>query len=159
MSNSIAKLLTSKNKNQYVLSYELLALVQWLVDQNAQELKNLIKDGIQNGGLKNYINNHVQHEATNQEDNEMSIVDFFSLLEQLLTESLHEDSAETIHKRNLLPEIGHLDLASYDEAILQKSMKEATDKLEKNPAINLQETLFKELLKQLHPKKNSHTVN
>lgn len=138
--------------NQFVISYELLALLQWLVEHDAERLKKIIARAL-NSGLKKDMQ-HVKAyiaDAHTHEDIQHSIVEFFGLLEALLLETINEQAMQDAVEKNLMPAIDQLDSTLCDDATIRSSVERATIKLDKSPQDNPQEVLFKELLKRWKP--------
>ena len=139
-----------KSSDQLVLSYELLQLLEWLMEHEADSLKRIIKRALSKGldkELKRRPESYQSHELQG------NIIDFLELLEILLVESGHETSVDNVVRKNLLPAIDQIDTASFGSGLLESSATIATTKKEKNPQANAQELLFKELLKRWKPKK------
>ncbi|MFI5333302.1 MAG: hypothetical protein ACHQVS_04340 [Candidatus Babeliales bacterium] len=145
--------------NQFVISYELLALLQWLVEHDAERLKKIIARALQNG-LKKDIQNFKVYaaDAQSNEDIQHNIVEFFGLLEALLVETMNEHAMQDAVEKNLMPAIDQLDSTICDDATIRSSVEKATLKLDKSPQDNPQEVLFKEILKRWKPQ-NKKVLN
>lgn len=144
---------------QFVLSYELLCLLRWLVEYDAEKIKKIIAKAMASGLMNevNYIRQHKNEEQTLQEM-QHSIVDFFSLLEVLLHETANEQAVQKAVQKNLMPAIDQIDTAACDDATVRLSVEKATAKIEHNPKENPKELLFKELLKRWKPQ-NKNILN
>lgn len=138
-----------KNSDQLVLSYELLQLLEWLVENEAESIKKIIKRALSKG-LNRKL--HLQ-ERLNSNDLQRSVVDYLELLEVLLFEAHQEVGVDHVIRKNLMPSLNHIDTTSLNNATIQSSVAIAATKKEKNPAEDAQELLFKELLKRWKPKK------
>lgn len=138
--------------NQFVISYELLALLQWLVEHDAERMKKIIARALQNG-LKKDIQNFKAYaaDAQSNDDIQHSIVEFFGLLEALLVETMNEQAMQDAVEKNLMPAIDQLDSTICDDATIRSSVEKATLKLDKSPQADPQEVLFRELLKRWKP--------
>ena len=135
------------NDNQLTVSYELLYLIQWLLDNESSAIKKVIEQALQNG-LKHDLQTAINStELKNTDDVQYSIVDFLSLLETLLHESISEQNMKRIMERKLMPAIDNIDNKECDKATVDFSVEKATSKIESNPEENPQEILFQELLK------------
>lgn len=138
-----------KNSDQLVLSYELLQLLEWLVENEAEPLKKIIKRSLSKG-----LNKKLQRQDNlNSAELQRSVVDFLELLEVLLFESNQEVEVSDVIRKNLMPAIDHIDTSNLTLATIQSSAAIASTKKEKNPSENAEELLFKELLKRWKPKK------
>lgn len=143
--------------DQFVLSYELLQLMEWLVEKDEEGLKNLIKKAISNGldiRLKKEKDNSLV--ASQAQDN---IVNFLTLLEVMLGECTQEHSVEHIMEKAMIPAIDKVDITACDSSTLKSSIEVATSKTENNPKVNVQDVFFKELLKRWKPSKKKRVVN
>jgi hypothetical protein len=150
----------NSHNSQFVISYELLALLQWLVEHDAERLKKIIARAL-GSGLKKDIQNYKAHFSADNHTNEdiqHSIVEFFGLLEALLLETMNEHAMQDAVEKNLMPAIDQLDSTICDDATIRTSVEKATTKLNKSPHDNPQEVLFKELLKRWKPQ-NKKVLN
>lgn len=139
------------NPNQFVISYELLALLRWLAEHDGEKLKKIVAKAM-NSGLQEEIQAMKNlADAQLSEDIQQSIVEFFGLLETLLFETSHEQTLQTAAEKKLMPAIDHIDAAVCDNATLRFSIEKAAVKSTKNPDENPQEILFKEILKNWKP--------
>ncbi len=146
--------------DQFVLSYEMLCLLHWLVEHDADNLKQIIAKAL-SAGLKNKLHKLNTSSSGNLvmiDDIQQSIVDFFALLEALLLESINERVTQKAREENLIPAIDQIDSTLCDTATVRSSLEQATNTIEHNPDMNAKEQLFKELLKQWKPR-NKTMVN
>jgi NurA-like 5'-3' nuclease len=141
-------------QNQFVVSYELLSLLKWLVEHDAHKLKKIISKAL-TSGLKKEIRTMDKLSKEDTEDIHHSIVEFLGLLEVLLHECITEDLAKQAVEKQLIPAIDHIDSTLCDDATVQSSVQKATVKSENNPELNPKELLFEELLKQWKPAKKT----
>jgi hypothetical protein len=139
--------------NQFVISYELLHLLQWIVEHGSHELKQLVGKALA-AGLRERMH-HADADMHIAEEMQDSIVDFFSLLEGLLIETVNEQAMLKAHEKNLMPALEHIDSTVCDTATVRSSLEKATTKMTKNPNANAQQLLFEELLKRWKPNKKA----
>ena len=143
------------NNNQLTISYELLYLMQWLLENEPERLKKIIVQALHKG-LKEEIQEASKNKnLTTNEDLHYSVVDFLSLLENLLQEAINEQTLKKLTEKNLLPALTQIDNTVCDTTTIQSSMEKASSRLENHPEKNPQEVLFKELLKCWKPNKKS----
>lgn len=142
--------------NQFVISYELLHLLEWIVEHGSQELKQLVGKALA-AGLRERMH-HADSEVHVAEEMQDSIVDFFGLLEELMIETINERAILKAHEKNLMPALDHIDSTVCDTATVRSSLEKATTKMSKNPNANAQQLLFEELLKRWKPNKKA-TMN
>lgn len=146
------KKMLPQDNSQFVLSFELLCLLRWLVECEGDKFKKLINKAMQSG-LKEelrYIQKAHVDEAL-MEDVQHSIVEFFGMLEALIADAINEQAIQTALEKNLMPTIDQIDSNVCDDATLRSSLEKATSKIEMNPKENPKEVLFKELLKRWKP--------
>ncbi|HLJ31541.1 MAG TPA: hypothetical protein VKU36_03840 [Candidatus Babeliales bacterium] len=151
-------LFSHDSTTQFALSYELLHLLRWLGEHDTEKLKKIISKAVTHG-----LHDNIQ-KATSLanprvlEEMHHGIVDFFDLLDSLLSDAINTHVEQKAREKNLLPTIDHLDSSLLDSEMLRCSVEKATKKLDTNPHINPKEQLCKELLKQWKPvnKENIH---
>lgn len=139
---------------QFVLSYELLCLLRWLTEHDAEKLKKIIAKAISCEELREEMKRVDKSDTMEQTHNaHYNIVDFLSLLESLLLESMSEQLDKKARQKNLMPAIEQIDSSVCDNEVVRFSLEKATAQMEFNPKINPKEQLFKELLKRWKPDK------
>jgi hypothetical protein len=138
-----------KNSDQLVLSYELLQLLEWLIENEAESLKKIVKRALSKGLSKKLKSRELPNASAIQGN----VIDFLELLEILLFESNHEVNVSDVIRKNLMPAIDHIDISNFSSATVESSAAIASTKKERNPSEDAQELLFKELLKRWKPKK------
>lgn len=139
----------SKESNgQFVLSYELLCLFRWLVEYHADDLKPIIAKALTNG-LKDELDMMDKAEQLPAiEDVQFSIVDFFSLLENLLLDGIDESVEQQAQQQDLMPAIDKIDTTVCDNETVRFSLERVTSLLKDNPSTNMKRALFEEILKR-----------
>ena len=140
---------------QFVLSYELISLLTWLMEHDAHKLKALVTKALASG-----LKDRIQKEDTlgdtaTLEDIQENLIDFFGMMEALLLESLNELAIQKALERDLMPSIDQIDSTVCDDATVRFSVEKATSVLDKNPQENPKDLLFKELLKRWKPRKKN----
>lgn len=141
----------SHNNEQFVLSYELLRLLQWLAQHDGDKLKKIVSKAVANGLHDSMEKIDTINEYYLVEDMQHSIVDFFELIEQYLHEAINEHVSKKAREKKLLPTIDQIDSTFCDDATVRFSVEKATKKNDHNPNISAREQLFKELLKRWKP--------
>lgn len=139
---------------QFVLSYELICLLQWLMDHDAEKLKKIVSSAL-SSGLQKDLQLHKERQDGSLEEIQESIIDFFGMFEALLSESLNELALKKAMEKNLFPTIDQIDSTVCDNATVQFSVEKATSNIERNPEENPKDLLFKELLRRWKPDKKS----
>jgi hypothetical protein len=149
----------SEYNTQFSISYELLCLLRWLIEHDADKLKKIIAKAINSGELQEEMQKiENPNELALNSDVQNSIIDFFGLLEGLLTESINEQVEKRAREKDLMPAIDQIDSAICDDATVRFSLEKATSELAHNPDQNPKEKLFQELLKRWTPH-NKNTMN
>ncbi len=135
---------------QFVLSAELLKLLEWLIDFEQDSLKKLIKRAIQHGFIKQGLRYSAN---SNPEALQQSIIDFFTIIDIILHESINEDDVRQALKHDLIPALNNFDTNPYDSSSVAMSIHKATAKTHKGK--DPKDVLCQELLKRWKPDKQS----
>jgi len=137
--------------SQFALSYELLHLLRWLVLYNPNRLKKIIAKALSQG-LHDEIQNIESINNPNMlQEMHHSMIDFFELLDELLTQAITEHVEQKARENNLLPALDVIDSTICDSETVRLSIEKTTKTIETNPNANAQEQLFKEILKKWKP--------
>lgn len=144
-----------ENDDQFIVSYELLYILQWLMTYEKEAFSQLIHKAFVQGSEASDV--HVtsdQHEEA--EYLQSSVIDFFSFLEQEVETVAQAESMKHIMQKNLLKTLDHIDPNLFDPAIIKASMMATAEKL--NPQRNHQakDYFLKQLLKKWQPKKDKN---
>jgi hypothetical protein len=148
----------SANQGQVLLTYELLFLLQWLIEHESEALKKIIVRALKNGFNDPDFRNHdvVEMHITDPSIHQC-IVDFLGLLDALLIESTSELAAQKNVERTLIPALNQIDSTICNDETVQGSLKKASNQIHHHPEENLQDILLKELLRRWKPDKKSLT--
>lgn len=155
MENNTNSSAMQQNSNQFVLSYELLSLLQWMVEHDAHILKDLIANALKSGLKQEIQRSDLKNTTQTLEGAQYSVLEFFSLLEALIAETINEHAVQSVLEKNLMPAIDQIDSTACDDATVRRSIEKATAKWELNPQDNPHDILFKELLKRWKPSKKT----
>lgn len=140
--------------DQFAISYEILCLLRWLVDNEPEKLKRMITRAAQRG-LKekmNEIKNFSEKEAL--ADAHENMIEFFSILEAMLEDTMDEETTKTAFAYHLLPALAHIDAQVCGNNLIRESL-EKIDRTRKNDQRQPQEILLQEILKQWKPSKRT----
>jgi hypothetical protein len=143
-----------KSDGQFILSFELLQLIEWLIEHQPEELKKLIHRSLSQGLNNNILKAEEILESYSPEDMQNSVIDFFGLMEVLLLDALNERTHENVHTQ-FIPMVNQIDQSFCDSTVVSSSIEKATTSLEKNSKQDPQAVLYKELLKNWKPKKKA----
>ena len=138
------------NNSQFVLSYELLVLLRWLIDHDDHKLKKIIGNALKSG-LQEELQLLDNSDVSELSELQHSITDFLGVMEALLIETTCERIKEKARQQKLLPSVYRIDTSLCDNTTVRFSLEKATSELSENPNANAKELLFKELLKRWKP--------
>ncbi len=139
------------NNSQFVLSYELLVLLRWLIDHDTDKLKKIIGKALTSGLQEELQLLDNTEDTAELNDLQHSITDFLSTFESLLHETVNEHVKEKARQKKLFPAVDQIDTTLCDNTTVRFSLEKVTSTLANNPDANPEEQLFKELLKRWKP--------
>lgn len=149
-------LLDHSHDNQLELSYELLYLLAWLCQYEVPALKKIITRAVKHGLKHEYFDiDPAIMDAESQNNIQMSIVDFFAVLEGLLMEAISDENINNVTQADLRPMVEKIDTAACDSETVMHTLEKTTAKMANKPESNPQEILMKELLRRWKPQKKS----
>jgi len=149
------------DSDQFVISYELLHLLHWLVQYEPELLKELItKSFLQ--GIEDSLekNKGMYAELSSSEDMHNSIVEFLNFVEMHIAEISNTDSVKQVMHKSMMPVLNRLDTQSVDYETVKSSFLTAVEegKISEDSTAS-QNQFFKELLRQWKPTKKTKVVN
>jgi len=144
-----------ENNDQFIVSYELLYILQWLMTYEKEALAQLIHKAFAQGSqaTANYDNYDQAEEAEYLQN---SVIDFFSFLEDEADNALQAESVKHIMQTNLLKTLDHIDSNIFDPAIIKASMMATAEKVRPQRNHLAKDFFLKELLKKWNPKKDKN---
>lgn len=140
-----------QDTDQLVITPELLAIMQHIVDKYPHKLKQLMAHAYQTQDRR-------EVEALRESSlpqAQSNILEFLGLMEFLLDEVSREHELTSNMQHHLMPSIQHIDTSACGSNVVDASVEQATNKIKQNPRSNPQEVLYKELLKRWKPAKKS----
>ncbi len=137
--------------NQFVLSYELLVLLRWLIDNDENKIKKIIGNALKSGLQEELQLLDNTENLSELSELQHSITDFLGVMEALLLETSSEHIKEKARQQKLLPSLDQIDTTLCDDTTVRFSVEKATAELAENPSANAKELLYKELLKRWQP--------
>jgi len=144
-----------EHDNQLIISFELICLLKWILDNESNTFKKIISKAL-DSGLKAELNKkHLLSKELMLDDIQNVLLEFFDMTESLLVESLGEQAVKRALEKNLMPSIDRIDSSVCDDATVMFSVEKATSKMEKNPQENVKKILMEELLKRWKPNKKN----
>lgn len=145
------------NDNQFVVSYELLQLIKWLLEFEQEALKKVIQKAISTG-FQEKNNKKISGMIDSQSNQEIqfAIIDFFTMLEILLYESINENKIKNTFQKNLVPAVNNIDSKVYNNYDV-KTLNASINKAKNNSTTkdSAKEIFCKELLKRWKPTKKT----
>lgn len=137
--------------NHFVISYDLLALLEWLMDHEEAALTGLIRKALAQGIMLHKS----AHDMSNQDNADLQhvIVDFLAFLDVLLHEAVNQEEVDQAVQRTLIPAINHLDKRMYDDTTMNVSIAKAQAAAWKHSSCETKTILCKELLRRWKPGK------
>lgn len=142
----------NENNSQLVLSRELLALLRWLVENDAPKIKRMVEKAMASGldaQIRKELND--THFFDDESEAHVSIIEFLGLIETYLFEAMKESTARKAAEKNLMPAIDQIDSTVCDDATVRFSVEKATERKNFPAGENPKEVLFKELLRRWKP--------
>ncbi len=139
--------------NQFVITYELLSLLLWIIEHEDETLVKIVKKAFAAGLQDEMKRDQPVNDAQLLEEAQQGIVDFFGMLESHMLEVMHEQSVQRALEKNLLPAIDQIDTAICDDATVRMSVEKATSSTKASEE-TAKKILYKELLKHWKPGKN-----
>lgn len=142
----------NENGSQLVLSRELLALLRWLVENDAPKIQRLVEKAMVSG-LDDQIRKELNDTSFEEAESEahLSIIEFLTLLEVALFEAMKESTVRKAAQRKLMPAIDQIDSTVCDDATVRVSVEKAVERVNFQPGESSKEVLFKELLRRWKP--------
>ena len=148
-----------EKQNQLTISYELLCLLSWFLEHDLEKFRKLIGKALAAGlddEIKQIeISGDYRNDPQLAQEMHYTMIDFFSILETILFQSMNEYTVQKAKQKNLMPAIEHIDAAHCDDNIVRTSVERANAFSERTDKHTPQEILFKELLRRWKPTKKS----
>lgn len=137
--------------DQFVISHELIELMEWIVSHDQEGMKRLITKALSHGLGAELKRSKSSIPLRDAQDAQCSVLDFLELMETLLLEASSEQIVNTTVQRKVLPALDHIDTSTCDASMVQSSAAVVAAQMNKTPDENPQELLFKELLRRWNP--------
>ena len=144
-----------ENDDQFIVSYELLYILQWLMTYEKEAFTQLIHKAFIQGSEASDV-----HDTSDQTEEaeylQSSVIDFFSFLEEEVENVAQAESMKHIMQKNLLKTLDHIDPKLFDPAIIKASMMATAEKLDPQRNYQAKDYFLKQLLKKWQPKKDKN---
>lgn len=139
--------------DQFIISYELLHVLYWLLKYEEVELSKLISKSFTKG-IKEKMKSHgALADLQLTEEMQNSIVDFFTFMEQEILDITDQETTKLINK-DIIKDLDHFDPKQVDYSTVKETITKNASKLQTVKPSTKTRTLFlKELLKHWNPQK------
>ncbi len=142
--------------DQFVISYELLHVLYWLLKYEEAELSKLINKSFIKGIKEKTKNSNALSEMHLSQEMQNSIIDFFTFMEQEISDITDQESTKLMNQ-NLIKDLDHFDPMLVDYLTVKETISKNAEKLHTNQYNSKTRTHFlKELLKQWKPQKEKN---
>jgi hypothetical protein len=142
-------------QEQFTVSYELLCLLQWLMEYETDKLKKIIAKALDKGLHKQVLHKDQAQQIQSTDDIQRIISDFLATLELLFIETIQEQDMKKIIENNLLPALNRIDSRLCDDATVRISAEKASSTSHDGSVRQAQEVLFQEILRRWKPTKKT----
>ncbi len=147
---------TMLHEEQFVISYELLYVLHWLLKYEKTELSNLITQAFIKGYEDKLKQQDLYAQIQHTDDMQHSIVNFFNFLEQHIATMNDTQTQKTIIHKNILKALDQIDPKRFDYDTIKSTVMATADKIRPKNQDDAKDLFFKELLKQWNPKKEKN---
>ena len=137
-----------ENDDQFIVSYELLYILQWLITYEKEAFTQLIHNAFIQGSQSS-TEQDTCDQIEEAEYLQSSVIDFFSFLEEEEENVAQAESMKHIMQKNLLKTLDHIDPKIFDPAIIKASMMATAEKV--HPQSNHQAKEFLHLYVKFSP--------
>lgn len=149
------------DSDQFVISYELLHLLHWIVKYEPKMLKELLTrsflQGIEESLEKN---NGMYAQLSSSEDMHNSIMDFLNFAENHVNAISSTEPVQQVMNKSMMPVMNRVDAQSVDYETVKSSFLTAVEKGKISEDTSASKQQFcKELLRQWKPGKKVKTVH
>ena len=141
----------------FVVSYELLNLLEWLVNHEQENLEKLIRYAIKHGFTTK--NTHFSSDDDAREL-QTAVINFLGIVDVMLQEASNENDVEGVLQRSMIPALKNIDFADYDSSSIATSIARATEAVAtKRKAVDSKDVFCRELLRRWKPHKKKAVVH
>lgn len=145
----------NETQHHFMVSYELLELLEWLIEHESDAMKKLIVKSLRNGLQEKIMHRAMSNSSTNTEELYSSITDFFLLMEALLAETNTEDAAAQALQRHEVPAVNSVDIRQCGADVVALSAAKASSLARGNATEATKSAFCRELIKRWKPQKKT----
>ena len=139
--------------DQFVISYELLHVLHWLLKYEETELSKLITQAFIKGFEDKIKQQDVYAKIQHSDELQNSVVNFFSFLEEHIATISNSESNKKIMDQNIIKTLDHIDPKRFDYETIKSTVLATAEKIKPESKTSPKELFLKELLRQWNPKK------
>lgn len=143
-------------EEQFVISYELLHILHWLLKYEEAELSKLITQSFIKGYEEKLLQQNMHEKIQHADDVQNSIVNFFNYLEHHIATIGNTENSKKIIHQNILKTLDKIDPKRFDYDTIKSTVLATADKIKPKNQDDAQQLFLKELLKQWNPKKEKN---
>lgn len=141
----------------FIVSHELLNLLEWLVNHEQENIKKLIRCAVKHGfEIKNAPAPGAGDNEAETRELQTAIVNFLGLIDIILQDTVNEDDVEGVLQRSMIPALKNIDIAEHDSSSIATSVARATQAAStKTAAVDSKDIFCRELLRRWKPHKKA----
>jgi len=139
--------------DQFIISYELLHVLHWLLKHEEAELSRLVTQAFVKGFEDKIKQQDVYAKLQHSDDLQNSIVNFFSFLEDHVASISNVENSKKIIDHNIIKALDHIDPKRFDYETIKSTVRATAEKINPKSKTTPKELFLKELLKHWNPKK------
>lgn len=139
--------------DQFVISYELLHVLHWLLKYEEEEMSRLVTQAFIKGFEEKMLQPDMYSKIQDSEDLQNSVEHFFNFLEHHTAALASSETSKKIMDHNIIKTLDHIDPKRFDYETIKSTVLATADKIKPKNQTNAKELFLKELLRQWNPKK------
>lgn len=144
--------------DQFVISYELLHVLHWLIKYEEKEFSKLIAQAFIKGFEDKLKNQDVYEQIQSTDNLQNGVITFFSFLENQIADLSNQESSKHILHQNIIKTLNHIDPKKFDFETIKSSVLATAEKIKPKNNNQAKELFLKELLKKWNPKKEKSEI-
>lgn len=138
--------------SNFLLSFELLYLMEWLLKHDKKRLEVLIKHALDNGLAEELETIEISNKDKINELFQKTFLGFISFLENALHECIEKTESRQQIRNTVMSSLAKLNLSSVDSSTLLASLKQAELELKSDTSHSRsKEILLQKILKNWNP--------
>ena len=147
---------TMLHEEQFMISYELLYALHWLLKHEENELSKLIMQAYLKGYQEKLIKQEMYDEVEQPEEVVNSVVEFFNFLDHHVAMVNSTQKDKKIADHAIIKTLDKIDPERFDYETIQSTVLATADKIKPKNQNDAKNFFLKELLKQWNPKKEKN---